>query len=52
MIGGAFDIKNHRFFDNINWDDIYNKKVDAIYKPDMSGDIWKNFGEYQAEDES
>ena len=52
MIKGAFDIKNHRFFDAINWDDILHKREEALFKPDVSGEQGKNFGQFEEIDES
>ena len=43
---GINDIKNHQFFKNINWDDIYNKKiiVDEKYIPKVKDKMdLKNF---------
>lgn len=31
--GGAFEIKSHPFFLNVNWDDIYNLKVRPPFMP-------------------
>ena len=33
MVGGTNDIKNHRFYSKIVWDDLYNKKVKVSYVP-------------------
>lgn len=33
---GADDIKNHRFFKNMNWNDLINKKITAPYRPKVS----------------
>ena len=33
---GADDIKNHRFFKNMNWNDLINKKITAPYRPQVS----------------
>jgi hypothetical protein len=33
MIGGVNDIKNHKFFAKINWDDLLSKKIKAPYVP-------------------
>jgi protein-serine/threonine kinase len=27
IIGGASQIKNHKFFSEVNWDDVKNKKL-------------------------
>jgi len=43
---GIDDIKNHKFFKDINWDDIYNKKakVEEKYIPKIDGKLdLKNF---------
>lgn len=31
----ALEIKNHPFFEGVNWDDIYNKKVTPLFKPNI-----------------
>jgi len=32
----AHEIMDHAFFRNINWDDIYNKRIEPPYKPQIS----------------
>jgi protein kinase A len=36
--GGATDIKNHSWFEGVNWDQVYNRMVDAPYRPTVSGE--------------
>ena len=36
--GGLEEIKTHPFFAGFNWDDLYNKKLDAPFIPDTDGD--------------
>ena len=31
----ALEIRNHPFFEGVNWDDIYNKKVTPLFKPNI-----------------
>jgi len=33
--GGTDDIKNHKFFKDINWDDLHAKKIKAMYIPPL-----------------
>ena len=35
MIGGVKDIKDHKFFAKINWDDLLSKKIKAPYVPEL-----------------
>ena len=52
LINGVEDIKGHRWFKNINWDDIYNKKIDAPYKPNVKGNgDTSNFNDYSDSEE-
>ena len=32
------DVKDHVFFRNINWDDLYNKRVEPPFNPNVSGE--------------
>ena len=34
--GGVNDIKEHRLFGDVNWEDMLKKKVIPIYKPTIS----------------
>lgn len=47
------DVKNHRFYDNINWKLLHDKKIPAPYKPVVksAGDT-SNFTEYTESDEN
>jgi len=47
MKNGAADVKNHRWFRNINWNDVYNKQLDPPTVPRIrhTGDT-RNFFEY------
>lgn len=36
MVGGVNDIKDHRFFQSLNWSALLEKKVDPSYVPDCS----------------
>jgi protein kinase X len=33
LLGGAEDIKKHRFFKHLNWDDLINKRIKPTYIP-------------------
>lgn len=47
----AEDIKNHRFFDNIDWKQLTTKKINASYKPKIKKpDDTSNFGEIDDND--
>lgn len=42
--GGAEEIKTHKWFENVNWDYIIQKKYESFYIPEVSGDLGlKNF---------
>lgn len=45
--GASYDVKNHRFFDDINWKLIESKAIVPPYKPNVKneGDA-DNFGHY------
>lgn len=46
------DVKNHRFFDIINWKGLLGKKLDPPYKPVVkSENDTSNFGHYSNSDE-
>lgn len=46
------DVKNHRFFDIINWKNLLSKKIDPPYKPVVkSENDTSNFGHYSSSDE-
>lgn len=49
---GVNDIKEHRFFKNMDWGDLIKGKINPIYKPKVSsnGDV-NNFNTYDDEDE-
>ena len=49
---GVNDIKNHRFLKNLNWIDLYNKKIIPMYRPKVNGmnDI-SNFVKLSEEDD-
>jgi protein kinase X len=34
--GGVNDIKQHKFFVEINWDDLLEKKISPTFKPKVS----------------
>lgn len=41
---GAEEVKNHSWFENVNWDYIFNKKYQSFYIPKIKGDLGlKNF---------
>lgn len=47
MKNGARDIKCHRWFKDIDWNDVYNKKYNPPIKPVLkSMDDTSNFDEY------
>ena len=35
MVGGVQDIKGHRFFKSLDWNQLLSKKIDAPFKPDV-----------------
>ena len=35
-IADSEEIKNHRFFDDVNWDDVYGLKLEPPYIPNLS----------------
>ena len=50
--GGVNDIKNHRFFKNMDWNALLNKKIKAPYVPKVSGSgDCGNFSSYDDSDE-
>lgn len=34
------DIKSHPWFKDIDWDKLFNKKIEPPFKPKVSGDYW------------
>jgi len=36
--GGATDIKNHPWFEGVNWDLVYSRQIEAPYKPTILGE--------------
>ncbi len=50
---GALDVKEHRFFAKINWNQIQEKKIEAPYKPEIASESdTSNFSNYSsAEDQ-
>lgn len=44
---GVDKIKNHKYFQGVNWHNVYNKKEEAVFKP---GDSGANFDEEFIED--
>ena len=41
---GAEEIKQHIWFENVNWEYIYQKKYESFYIPKIKGDLGlKNF---------
>ncbi|XP_075159503.1 protein kinase, cAMP-dependent, catalytic subunit 3 [Haematobia irritans] len=51
MKNGADDVKRHRWFKELNWDDVYNKKLKAPIIPEVQfdGDT-SNFDDYPESD--
>ncbi|KAH8371273.1 hypothetical protein KR093_006780 [Drosophila rubida] len=51
MKNGADDVKRHRWFKHLNWNDVYNKKLKPPIMPDVhhDGDT-KNFDDYPEKD--
>ena len=39
-IHGIDDLKKHPFFKNFPWNDLYDKKLKAPYRPDTEGTSW------------
>ena len=37
--GGAEEVKNQPWFENVNWDYIYHKKYESFYIPKIRGDL-------------
>eukprot|EP01069_Polyplicarium_translucidae_P001263 Polyplicarium_translucidae@DN1602_c0_g1_i1.p1 len=49
---GVEDIKGHRWFEGLNWNDLYLKRIVAPYKPSVKGaDDTSNFDEYPESNE-
>lgn len=47
MKNGARDIKMHRWFKNVDWNEVYNKKYQAPIKPQIKAvDDTSNFDNY------
>jgi len=50
--GGASAIKSHPWFKNINWDDLYNRRISGPIVPHLRGPAdTRNFDEYDPEPE-
>lgn len=50
MKNGAKDIKSHRWFKDVDWNEVYNKKYAAPIQPVIkSVDDTSNFDEYNEE---
>ncbi|XP_017482092.1 PREDICTED: protein kinase DC2 isoform X2 [Rhagoletis zephyria] len=51
MKNGADDVKRHRWFKHLNWNDVYNKKLKAPIVPDVTSDgDTSNFDDYPEKD--
>ena len=51
MRNGVADIKNDSFFDELNWNDLENRRSVAPYVPVIENSLdCKNFDEYEEED--
>ncbi|KAG0374734.1 cAMP-dependent protein kinase catalytic subunit [Mortierella sp. AD032] len=45
--GGATDIKNHAWFEGVNWDMVYSRQIEAPYRPTIMGEgDASNFDDY------
>ncbi|KAG0204546.1 cAMP-dependent protein kinase catalytic subunit [Mortierella sp. GBA30] len=45
--GGATDIKNHPWFEGVNWDMVYSRQIEAPYRPTIMGEgDASNFDDY------
>lgn len=45
--GGAADIKNHAWFEGVNWDLVYSRQIEAPYRPTVLGEgDASNFDDY------
>ncbi|KAF9922171.1 cAMP-dependent protein kinase catalytic subunit [Linnemannia zychae] len=45
--GGASDIKNHAWFEGVNWDMVYSRQIEAPYRPTIMGEgDASNFDDY------
>lgn len=51
--GGVEEILAHPWFAGLNPDDIFNKEIDALYKPELSDDIFdiSNFSKSMTREE-
>ncbi|KAG9397177.1 Protein kinase domain [Carpediemonas membranifera] len=50
--GGAQDVKQHRFFDGVNWDAIFQRRTDGPIIPKVKGaDDTSNFEDYSEDDD-
>lgn len=51
--GGASAVKSHPWFRNIDWDALYNRKVNGPIVPHLRGPAdTRNFDEYEPESEN
>jgi serine/threonine protein kinase len=51
--GGAATVKSHPWFKNINWDDLYHRKMQGPIVPHLrSADDTRNFDDYDPEPET
>ncbi|KAG0306162.1 camp-dependent protein kinase catalytic subunit [Dissophora globulifera] len=51
--GGATDIKNHVWFEGINWDMVYSRQIEAPYRPTILGEgDSSNFDDYPEDGET
>lgn len=48
--GGAATVKSHPWFQNINWDDLYHRRMQGPIVPHLKGPAdTRNFDEYEPE---
>ncbi|KAF9434717.1 camp-dependent protein kinase catalytic subunit [Entomortierella beljakovae] len=51
--GGASDIKNHMWFEGVNWDMVYSRQIEAPYRPTVLGEgDASNFDDYPEDAEN
>jgi protein kinase A len=51
--GGAATVKSHKWFSDINWDEVYYRKIQGPIVPHVRGPTdTRNFDEYEPESEN
>merc|ERR1712130_934840 len=50
--GGAEEVKSHEFFTSINWEDLFEKEIDAEFKPIIKDDLDTNYVDEELAEEN